>query len=423
VKAGNPTELPGEKAQSAFISELREQWPLVAVLFLIQVFAFGFPTFALPFVYSGATEEFGWTRQQAVLLSSFKFCVSAVAALAAGRMLDRTNPKYVVAASAALGALGMAGFTIADQLPTYYLLGMILGLSAAGLAVSINVIVSRAFEKSTGTMLGIVLTGTSVAGVALPLLMAPLMKSIGWRPAMALLSTGIWIVALPAWLRLTRRGCRAGERLKAAVFTSARTGMWRHFREMAGARDFWFIFAGIFLVSAVDQSMVQNQVLFLKSEKGLSLDMVKWGAAVLAGVGIGGKILFGWIFDKLSILGIAACYVLVAISVGLTFGVSGVGSMLAFVTLMGTAHAGYIVSGPVLLKYRYGTQNIGLKIGMSTLCASIGFGIGPPFMASMADRSGTYSGAFAIGIAAVLVAAILLLPVRREGTPPISRGR
>jgi len=160
--------------------------------------------------------------------------------------------------------------------------------------------------------------------------------------------------------------------------------------------------------------MVHNQVLFLKSEKGLSLEIVALGSAVLAGVGIGVKVLFGWIFDKLSILGIAACYVLLAVSIGLAFGVSGVGSMLVFVTVMGTAHAGYIVSGPVLLKHRYGLQNLGLKIGISTLCASIGFGIGPPFMAGMADKYGTYSGAFIIGIAAVLLAAALLLPVRRR---------
>ena len=179
----------------SWTKELREQWPLVLVLFFMQVFAFGFPAFALPFVYSGAVEEFGWTRQEAVLLTSFKFYVSAAAALVVGRLLDVVNPKYVIAVSALLGALAMAGFMAAETLPVYYALGVFLGLNGTGMAVSVNLVVSRSFEKSTGTMLGVVLSGTSVAGMILPVLMAPLMVGIGWRPAMAVLSCGIWAVS------------------------------------------------------------------------------------------------------------------------------------------------------------------------------------------------------------------------------------
>ncbi len=78
------------RKEEGFKTELGEQWPLILVLFLVQVFAFGFPTYALQFIYAGATEEFGWTRQQAVLLASFKFYVSAAAALVAGRCVGRS---------------------------------------------------------------------------------------------------------------------------------------------------------------------------------------------------------------------------------------------------------------------------------------------------------------------------------------------
>jgi nitrate/nitrite transporter NarK len=403
---GPPAAIRTKEPELAARSEFWEQWPLIAILFLIQVFAFGFPTFALPYIYSGATKEFGWTRQQAVLLASFKFYTTAAAALFVGRLLDVVNPRFVIVASSILGALAMTGFIIADKLPIYYALGLILGLSSAGLAISINVAIVRSFKKSTGTSLGIVLTGTSVAGMLLPLLIAPLMESIGWRPAMAILSCGIWIVVLPAWFLLSGRSKRAA--------SAARTGLWPHFRSLAVTRDFWFIFTGAFLVYAVDQSMVQNQVLFLQSEKGLSLEMVKWGSSLLAGIGIGAKTAFGWIFDRLSTAGIALCYLLLAAAFGLSFGVAGFGTMLIFVAFLGTAHAGVIVSGPVLLKQRYGSQNLGLNLGIFTLCTSIGFGAGPPFMAHLADRSGSYSSAFAFGIAAALFAAILLYFIKSK---------
>jgi len=185
-----------------------------------------------------------------------------------------------------------------------------------------------------------------------------------------------------------------------------------HFRSLAVTRDFWFLFIGAFLASTVDQSLVQNQVLFLQTEKGLTLEMVAWGAALLAGIGIGAKVYFGWVFDRLSILGVVLCYLLLAVSAGLSFSVFGVVSMLVFMTVRGIAHGGVIVAGPVLLKLRYGTQNLGLNMGIFTLCASIGFGFGPPFMAGMADKSGSYSGAFVLGTASALAAAMLLSLVK-----------
>ena len=392
--------------------ELKEQWPLILVLFLMQVFAFGFPTFALPFVYSGAIEEFGWTRQEAVLLTSFKFYVSAMAALIVGRLLDVLNPKHVIAVSALLGALAMVGFMAADTLPVYYALGVLLGLNGTGMAVSVNVVVSRAFEKSTGTMLGIVLSGTSVAGMILPMMMAPMMMAIGWRPAMAVLSCGIWVFALPAWLILSRRGSPIHARLQKQSYSASKSGIWNHIKKLSVTRDFWLIFIGIFFVMGVDQSMLQNQVLFLESEKGLNLEMVAWGAALLAGVGILAKILFGLLFDRLSILGITICYLLLALSVGLSFTVGGVATMLIFMTVRGIAHGGLIISGTVLLKHRYGVQSLGINLGILMLATSIGFGFCPSFMASMADKSGSYSEAFALGTVAVFVAAILLFPVK-----------
>jgi sugar phosphate permease len=188
--------------------------------------------------------------------------------------------------------------------------------------------------------------------------------------------------------------------------------MWEHFKTLAVTRHFWFIIVGVFLVSAVDQGLLQNQVLFLRDEKGLDLGMVAWGASLLAAIGVGSKIAFGWIYDRMSIFGIVLCYLLLTISVGLAFAVTGVASMLLFMTVRGFAHGGLIVDGPVLAKHYYGPRNVGLNIGLFTLCTSLGFGFGPPLLAGMADESGSYFGGFALALVASLIAAVLLYPIK-----------
>ena len=392
--------------------EFREKWPLALVAYLMMLFAFGVPTFALPFVYSGAVDELGWTRSAAVELASYKFYTSAIAALVIGRLLDTVNPKYVVAVCAVLGGLAMVGFLGAAKLPVYYTLGVVLGINAAGMAVSMNVIVSRLFERSTGMALGIVLSGTSTAGIIVPLIMAPLLQSIGWRDTMALMSLGIWLGALPAWFLLTRKGNSFAEHIRTGAHSAVRTGMWDHFKDLARTRAFWFIFIGIFLIASVDQGFIQNQVLFLKNERGIDLGSVAWAAALFAVIGIGSKIAFGWVFDRLSIAGIVLCYVLIAISSALSLAVAGVASMILFMSVRGVAHGGSIVDGPVLAKHYYGPRNLGLNIGIFTLCTSVGFGTGPVVMAQMADASGSYVSAFVLATALSALAALLLWPIK-----------
>lgn len=395
-----------------FSAELREKWPIVAVAYCMMLFAFGVPTFALPFVYTGAIEEFGWTRQQAVMLASIKFAVAAVASLVIGRLLDKHDPKYLVTACAACGGIGLLSFFFVDTIWTYYAIGLILGCNSAGMAVGVNTLVARAFEKSTGTMLGIVLAGTSTAGLIVPVIMVPLMEAFGWRHTMMMLSLGIWLVALPAWLFLLRDGNDLADQVRAGPRGARNSGMWTHFKTLAPTRAFWFIVIGIFLVSAVDQGLLQNQVLFLNNEKSLDLAQVAWATSLLAAIGIGSKVLFGWVFDKWSIAGIAFCYAMLAVSVGLAFAVAGVATMVLFMVVRGFAHGGLIVDGPVLAKHYYGPSNVGLNIGLFSLCTSAGFSVGPAVLAGMADTSGSYLNGFGLAVAASVLAAALLYPIK-----------
>lgn len=392
--------------------EWAEKWPVALVAYLMMLFAFGVPTFALAFIYDGAMQEFDWTRQEAVRLASFKFYTAAIASLIIGRLLDIFDPKYLISICAILGGIGMMAFGMVDSLPTYYFIGFVLGFNSAGMSVSTHVIVCRTFERSAGTALGIVLAGTSTAGIIVPLTMAPLIENVGWKTTMMIMSAGIWIVALPAWLFLLRDGSELAAKLRSVHFSAARTGMLQHLRKLARTKHFWYIVVGIFLVSAVDQGFLQNQVLFLKNEKNLELNVVAWGASLLAAIGIVSKIAFGWVYDRLSITGIVLCYLLLAISTGLAFTVAGVVTMLIFMSIRGLAHGGLIVDVPVLAKHYYGPENFGLNIGLFTLCMSLGFGFGPDLMARMADDSGTYTGAFAVALVASIVATMLLLPIK-----------
>ena len=407
---------------SEFTREFRSHWMMLVIALILIFFTFGIPTYSMPFIYSGASEEFGWSRGQVTLLASFKYLTGAITGLVMGRLIDVFNPRAMVTWAAVLGGFAMLGFLFATNLGVYYFAGIVLGVSASGVTVCMKVIVSTLFERGQGTAVGIVLAGTSLAGVVTPILVVPMIEQWGWRGAMALLSVGIWLVAIPGWLLLFRGRLADSSRIAMASAGGRTSGLWQHFHGLCSDRAFWMMAIGVFLIGAVDMGMLQNQVLFLQVDKGLDITTVAWATSMLAGIGVAAKVIFGWFYDRYSIRGIMLTYLLLAISVLLAFPVAGVTSMFIFMVGRGIVHGGLIVEVPVLTKHYYGRENLGLNMGIMAAFLQLGMAFGPPMLGATHDLFGSYTGGFITACIMSLVASLLLLPVQpRYWTRPADR--
>src|SRR5690606_13635485 len=258
-------------AMSTARSELVHHWATIVVAFLLVFFAFGVPTYSLPFMYGAAMEELGWTNAQANLLSTAKFLIGAVAALGMGMLIDKVGGRWTVLAGTAAGGVAMALFLFATNLPVYYLAGALLGFSASSIVAAMKVIVARLFSANQGLAMGIVLTATSVGGIVMPLVWPPLLEVLNWRQIFALLSVGPLLVAVPLWLLFMALSEPTRRVVDAPSASNGGTTMWQHFRHISRQPAFWSIAAGIFIVSAVDQALMQNYVSFLRVDKGMDL--------------------------------------------------------------------------------------------------------------------------------------------------------
>ena len=61
-----------------FANEISDHWQIIAVAFCCLLFAFSAPAFVMPFLYPEVIREFGWTREQAVLLASWKYLTGSI---------------------------------------------------------------------------------------------------------------------------------------------------------------------------------------------------------------------------------------------------------------------------------------------------------------------------------------------------------
>ena len=403
--------------------ELKENWSLIAVAFLLVFLAFGVPNFSMSFIYGQARAEFGWSYTEAYLLATAKFLIGALAALGMGILIDRVGGRWTVLVGAAAGGLAMATFLFATNLPVYYLAGGLMGFSASSIVAAMKLIVARLFAVNQGLAMGIVLTATSFGQVVMPQVWPRLLESYNWREILAMLSLGPILIAVPAWLIFMATNQRMREIISEPTALTSNRSVWQHFRLISKERAFWMIAIGIFLVSAVDQALMQNYVDFLRDDRGMDLrTTVAWSGSLLGIIAILSKVGSGWIFDRFSIRGIAAFWAMLGLSIFLGLPVAGFSTLLLFVVVRGVAHGGLIVDVPVLTKHFFGMERIGTTMGIMALCVNLGYAAGPPIMAMFADRFGNFTvGMIVYGLVA-LVGTALLLPIKpRYWTKPGKR--
>jgi len=396
-----------------FIREFRMNWRVLLVAFSCFLFAFSAPAFLMPFIYPEVIREFGWSREQATLLASAKYLSGSIISIAVGRFIDVLGVRNVLIAVSVMGGLALLSFLWTPNLPIYYVAGVMLGFAGAGTMVAIKVLISRAFHASQGTAMGIAMLGTSVGGIIVPLAITILMQNYGWRVGTALLSAGVWIIALPLMIffltdesfeSAAGRGSPAGHSSAALDRNVA--------LELAVQPGFWLIAVAVFAAGFVDQAFIQHMVLYLREDLKMTAGYVAVGVSAFGAIGIAGRPLVGAVFDRLSSRGVSLMYMTLGVACFLALGALNPYLFAAFIVFRAVGHSAVLMDTMILAKHTFGLKNIGILLGVYTGAVNLGFATGPWFMARMFAVTGSYVVPFMICAGVAVFAAAILLPVK-----------
>lgn len=372
----------------AFRDEFSANWRVLLIAITALFFGFSAPAYALPFIYPEVIKEFGWTREQATLLATAKYLTGVIACLVFGRFLDIAGAWKALMTSIVVGAVALLGFAFVGGLTSYYAVGVLLGIAGPGAMVSCFVLVGRTFRASQGTATGMVLLGTAIGGVVMPVVTVELIQAFGWRTGMAALSAGIWLVAIPALIYGMLR-VPITEQAATASDASESVGVREYFGKMMRGSSFWLMSTAFFLVTIVDQALTQHQVLMLL-DAGLTASDGAWTVSAIGVVAIFGRVLAGNILDRSSNRGLAGLYFLLTTCAILSFALANPIVLVSYVVVRAMGHSSVMVDGPVISRHTYGTQHLGLLTGLLTGMANLGSATGPWVMGRMYDVAGSY---------------------------------
>jgi predicted MFS family arabinose efflux permease len=254
-----------------------------------------------------------------------------------------------------------------------------------------------------------------VGAVIVPLAITYLIQNYGWRVGTALLSAGVWIIALPLMIFfLTDKSFESAENKESPVKHKSAALNKSIAMELVVQPRFWLLVLAVFSAGFVDQAFVQHMVLYLKEDLKMSAGFVAVGVSAFGAIGFASRPLVGVVFDKLSINGVSLLYIVLAVACLFALGALNPYLFAAFIAFRAIGHSAVLLDTTVLAKHTFGLKNIGIILGVFTGAVNLGFASGPWFMARMFGVTGSYVLPFIICSGIAAFAAAILIPVRPE---------
>lgn len=377
-----------------------------------MLFTLGIPgTFGV--LLKPMAEDLGWSRGSTSGAFSLSMLIGGLIGIAVGRLNDRFGPRIVITFCGLFSAAGyLLMYQMHDLWELYLYFGIIIG---AGMMVNVPLLstVARWFVKKRSMMTGIVLTGSSLGMMSMPLVINWLIESYGWRVS-CLVSGIVLLVVVVSGAQLLRRDpAKIGQIVDGAdednrdtiVSESGFFSLW----EAMHTRQFW-LYLSVFLISAFYVMPLQIHVVPYATDVGIA------PAAAAAILTISGAfIMFGHIvlghagdrfgYKRMFVVGT----IMTVIAVLVLIVARELWVFYAFAVALGLAFGCCDAQESPLVAWIFGMKSHGLFLGFSIFSFSIGGAIGMVTTGYIYDITHSYQLAFIIFVVLSLIATVLTL--------------
>lgn len=415
-------------------SEFFYGWIIVVIATLSLIVSNGLAVNGIPvftewirkdFIESGAIQAEN-AQSVAANFGVLTFLVAGLSAPFAGVFIQKFSLRILMICGCLILGAALVINAQATSVGTIYLARILMGISLSFIGVLLNtVLVSNWFKRKRGTALGIILTGTSLGGVFIPLIATPLILNYSWRTAMIALSLIIWLILLPAIIFFVKDKPEDNYESKITNYELKEPNDESRIKNHELPVTNYDLTLGqalktpIFWVFAFCAALIfyplfvttQQMILYVRSPKiGVSPETAAFLQSLMSALSIGGKFLFGFMSDKFSPTRVmlACCTVMfLATLVLLNF---SVGTILFFLIPFGLGYGGTFVLLQRLVADYFGTRDYPKILGAITVIETIGASIGGRITGYVADLDGgDYTRAFYGVIVAAGIALFLTI--------------
>jgi predicted MFS family arabinose efflux permease len=330
-----------------------------------------------------------------------------------GRMADLFGVRRVfIVCTLLVSAVHVLAASFASSL-----LHMALAVAATGFfgVGSTSVVLTRPinahFREHRGKALGLMAMGISLISMVFPPILQQVMGYGGWRAGFVSFAVASIVIGIPAVLLLLPKGGRSGSGIGSAPTTAGD-------RKFLKERDFWFLVFSLITMSLATAGTISQMAPMIQDE-GLSASTAALAVSFFAAGQFVGRLGGGWLLDRFEPRRVAFALTLMpAFGFIILLTTAGlVPAALLAAAIIGLQQGAELDIFAYFVGRRFDVARYGTIYGALVGLGWIGNVGGMVGMGQIYDAYGSYAPAQLLGIAALVVSAVLVLLVRLPDAP------
>lgn len=369
-------------------------------------------------------QDLGWSRTEIYSGISLISFIAMGLATFIGAGIDRVGSRRIAIAAAVLMCAAIAMLsTVGDSLWQWWVAWAVIGVASAAMPTVWLAPIAGRFVASRGLAVAFVLSGSGISTFLVPIVSHALVENHGWRGGYFGLGL-IWALAsLPLILLFFRDVAKkpahgAGAATGAAapaqlVGLTVRQGFASptYYKLLFAA--FLSIFGGVPIIMNLVPVLIWNGV-----ESGTAATV----SGLLGISTIGGRVLGGWLMDRMSAKAIAAFSAIIAIALPATLLLmpGSVAAAIAGVVIYGLVGGAKVGAIAYLASRHLGQRAFGTLYGTINASVAVAVAVGPLAANYIYDLTSSYEIVLWSAVPVLVVAALLYLAL--GSYPDFSKG-
>jgi MFS family permease len=396
-------------------------WFMLAGLALMYATTNGVGAYALTVMRPIQIKSFGLDPQSAAFLPTLLFLTIAIASPFVGRLLDRWNPRTVIA----IGAFGATGLIFLQAYITSYFVLCIfyilygICMSLAGI-ISFMYLVNKWFHHYKGIATGIVILGSSLGGIIFPRI--AVMAGSDWQRSCMFLGIASAILLLPPLLLIKAEPAVIGGVPDGAYFPERPNALPAKTDSSLSDALGSYIFYLVLVVTAIlwfcIKGYLQNHG-FVMKDLGESPAMAASLLGYFSIMAIAGKLFFGYLCDRYTteyIMIFAICVMGAGFFTLDTLSASPL-ALNGFALIAGFGFGGAFTIIQVWVATIYSGKRYGSVLGVVTMVDEVAGSAGALVLGTMRKASGSFKSGLDLMLvlcAVAIFSAILVLRSKKS---------
>lgn len=362
-------------------------------------------------------DQFGWSQTDTTMYRTIQPLVSAICAPIAGKLMEKYNPRWILAVVSAAFGLASLASAYATELWQWNLYGVVYGITAAFyMYLAAPVLINVWFKKSAGLAISITAAVLSIlAAIASPV-GQELINQYGWQTSRAILSIFTTVLSVVMTIAFVRKSPSVMGLLPFGADEEGDDEEEAVAIEQEGATVAQAIKSpGLYLLILVACIFVMCAAFFQQIPAFAAHGALGAGAGAMAVsiIMVGGvvfKLVLGALNDKIGVkyTGIiaASCG---ALGIFLAF-IAGenVALFYAGMVIFGGGYAGLTVIAPMLARASFGSLNYSQIYSWVSTGIFIATAVSFLVYGSIYDTTGSFDLCFILVIALYLLAVVLV---------------